>query len=43
MALPQPTAPFSTEDYLRWEAEQPDKHEYFDGEARAMGAPAVGT
>ena len=43
MPLPQPTARFTGEDYLRCEADQPDKHEYFDGEARAMGAPAVGT
>lgn len=37
MALPQPTAPFTAEDYLHWEAEQPDKHEYFHGETFAMG------
>ena len=37
MALPQPTAPFTAEDYLRWEAAQPDKHEYYHGETFAMG------
>ena len=37
MALPQPTAPFTAEDYLRWEAGQPDKHEYYHGETFAMG------
>ena len=37
MALPQPTAPFTAEDYLRWEAGQPDKHEYDHGETFAMG------
>lgn len=37
MALPQPTAPCTAEDYLRWEADQPDKHEYFHGETFAMG------
>ena len=37
MALPQPTAPFTAEDYLQWEAGQPDKHEYYHGETFAMG------
>jgi len=37
MALPQPTAPFTAEDYLHWEAGQPDKHEYYHGETFAMG------
>jgi len=37
MALPQPTAPFTAEDYLQWEAAQPDKHEYYHGETFAMG------
>ncbi len=37
MALPQPTRPFSVTDYLAWEAEQPNRHEYFHGETFAMG------
>ncbi|TAH47946.1 MAG: Uma2 family endonuclease [Betaproteobacteria bacterium] len=37
MALPQPTPPFTAEDYLRWEAEQPEKHEFVRGETFAMG------
>lgn len=37
MALPQPTPPFTAADYLRWEAEQPEKHEYVRGETFAMG------
>ena len=32
MALPQPTTPFTAEDYLQWEAGQPDKHEFVRGE-----------
>ena len=32
MALPQAELPLSAEDYLRWEAEQPEKHEYVRGE-----------
>ena len=36
-ALPQPTPAFTTADYLRWEAEQLDKHEYLRGETFAMG------
>ncbi|MBS0510605.1 MAG: Uma2 family endonuclease [Proteobacteria bacterium] len=38
MALPQPTPPFTAADYLRWEAEQPNKHEYVHGDTFAMGA-----
>ena len=37
MALPQPTPAFTAADYLRWEAEQLDKHEYLRGETFAMG------
>lgn len=37
MALPAPIPHFSAEDYLAWEAAQPDKHEYVAGEAFAMG------
>jgi Uma2 family endonuclease len=37
MALPQAQLPLSAEDYLRWEAEQPEKHEYVRGETFAMG------
>ena len=34
LAAPQPT--FSAADYLRWEAEQPERHEFLDGEVFAM-------
>ena len=37
MALPHPVPRFTADDYLRWEAEQPKKHEYVRGEAFAMG------
>lgn len=37
MALPQPTPPFTAEDYLLWEEQQPEKHEYVHGETFAMG------
>ena len=37
MALPQPTPPFTAADYLHWEAEQPEKHEYVHCETFAMG------
>lgn len=37
LAMPQPTPPFTAADYLRWEAEQRDKHEYLRGETFAMG------
>lgn len=36
MALPQPNHPFTARDYLAWEAEQPEKHEYYHGEVFAM-------
>ncbi len=32
MGLPQKKIPFSAKDFLAWEAEQMDKHEYLDGE-----------
>ena len=34
LAAPQPT--FSAADYLAWEAEQADRHEFLDGEVFAM-------
>lgn len=37
MGHPALAAPFGAADYLRWEAEQPDKHEYVAGEVFAMG------
>jgi Uma2 family endonuclease len=37
MGNPAVTTPFTAADYLRWEAEQPDKHEYVAGEVFAMG------
>ena len=37
MANPALVEPFSAADYLRWEAEQPDKHEFVAGEVFAMG------
>ena len=36
MSLPQPKIPFSPEDYLAWEHEQPFRNEYVDGEVFAM-------
>ncbi|XAH25803.1 Uma2 family endonuclease [Xylophilus sp. GW821-FHT01B05] len=36
MAHPVPKKPFSPADYLSWEAEQPERHEYLDGEVFAM-------
>lgn len=36
MGLPQAAAGFNFEDYLAWEAEQPDKHEFVRGETFAM-------
>jgi len=36
MALPQPKTSMSLEDFLAWEARQPDKHEYWQGEVFAM-------
>ena len=32
MGIPQPSTPFSFEDYLDYEKEQPEKHEYVRGE-----------
>ena len=34
LAAPQPT--FSAADYLAWEAEQPERHEFLDGEVFSM-------
>ena len=36
MGLPLPKSPFSAADYLVWEADQLDRHEFFDGEVFAM-------
>lgn len=36
MALPQPQPSFSPDDYLLWEAEQTERHEYVQGEVFAM-------
>lgn len=36
MVLPQPTSALSPEEYLAWEATQPEKHEYVAGEVFAM-------
>ncbi|MDD2608318.1 MAG: Uma2 family endonuclease [Giesbergeria sp.] len=35
-ALPQTKASFSADDYLAWEATQPERHEFVDGEIFAM-------
>ena len=36
MGLSQPQTRFERADFLAWEAEQPSKHEYLDGEVFAM-------
>lgn len=36
MSLPQPAAPFGPEQYLQWERQQAERHEYLDGELFAM-------
>lgn len=36
MALPQPKAPFSVDDFLAWDATQTERHEYVNGEVFAM-------
>jgi Uma2 family endonuclease len=36
MALPQPKAPFSADDFLAWDATQTERHEYVNGEVFAM-------
>jgi len=36
MSLPQAKIPFSPDDYLAWEPEQPCRNEYIDGEVFAM-------
>lgn len=40
MALPAEKPAFSAQDYLRWEAEQTEKHEYLRGEVFAMTGAA---
>lgn len=40
MALPAQDLPFTALEYLAWEAEQPEKHEYLGGEIFAMGGAA---
>ena len=42
MANPAVKPHFSPEEYLAWEAEQPEKHEYVDGEVFAMAGAAEG-
>ena len=42
MANPALKLRFSPEEYLTWEAEQPEKHEYVDGEVFAMAGAAEG-
>jgi len=42
MANPALEPRFSPEEYLAWEAEQPEKHEYVDGEVFAMAGAAEG-
>lgn len=37
MAQPPPVFPLTADDYLRWEADQPEKHEYVRGKTFAMG------
>ena len=36
MALPQLKTPFTIDDYLAWEAEQAERHEFVNGEVFAM-------
>jgi Uma2 family endonuclease len=36
MGVPQPTPHLGIDDYLAWEAEQPGRHEYLQGEVYAM-------
>ena len=36
MDLPLPNSPFTAADYLVWEADQLDRHEFLDGEVFAM-------
>jgi Uma2 family endonuclease len=36
MALPQPSSPFTASDYLHWEAEQTERHEFVQGEVFCM-------
>lgn len=37
MGNPAMAIPLSAADYLLWETQQPDKHEYLAGEVFAMG------
>lgn len=36
MGMPQVASRFSIDDYMAWEAEQPERHEYLGGEVFAM-------
>jgi Uma2 family endonuclease len=36
MAVPQPKAPFSADDFLAWDATQTERHEFVNGEVFAM-------
>ena len=36
MGLPQPKTPFTADDYLAWEAEQAERHEFVNGEVFLM-------
>lgn len=36
MGAPQHSTPFSVDDYMLWEAEQSERHEYLNGEVFAM-------
>lgn len=36
MSLPQQKVPFGHDDYLAWEQEQPERHEFVNGEVFAM-------
>ncbi len=42
MAHAESLPPFSADDYLRWEAEQPERHEYLNGEVFAMAGAGDG-
>ncbi len=42
MAHAKSLPPFSADDYLRWEAEQPERHEYLNGEVFAMAGAGDG-
>jgi Uma2 family endonuclease len=36
MGAPKQSRPFSIDDFMAWEADQPERHEYLNGEAFAM-------